>query len=183
MATESRAGSGKRGRPYGGLTPDERRQDRRQRLIEAGLQEFGTVGYADTSIETLCRSAKVTPRYFYEFFASRERVLAAVYDRTSIEVLAGVSDAVSRAGSDGPAAMIRAGTGSFFSQLFEDPRKARILCVDSVGVSAEIEQSRRVCMHQFARLVSERGRLVLPGDDLPMDLFDIVARLLRGRRQ
>jgi AcrR family transcriptional regulator len=141
MPTGSTASSRKGGRPYEGLSPERAAPGAAPTTDRGRLQEFGTVGYADPSIETLCRSAKVTPRYFYEFFASRERVLAAVSDRTSIEVLAGVSEAVHRAGTDDAAATIRAGTGSFFSRLFEDPRKARILCVESVGVSVEIEQS------------------------------------------
>ena len=47
------------GRPYGGRSPEERRADRRRRLLDAALDRFGTTGYASTSITELCSSAGV----------------------------------------------------------------------------------------------------------------------------
>jgi AcrR family transcriptional regulator len=50
--------------------------------LHAGLQVFGTYGYANTSISDVCRAAGVTTRHFYEEFASREALLIATYDET-----------------------------------------------------------------------------------------------------
>ncbi|HMJ15220.1 MAG TPA: TetR/AcrR family transcriptional regulator, partial [Polyangiaceae bacterium] len=83
-------------RPYGGRAPEERKQDRRERLLEAGLDLFGTIGYTQTSIERLCARAGVTTRHFYEEFGSRESLLKAVYDqvigRTMIAVRAAIAN-------------------------------------------------------------------------------------------
>jgi AcrR family transcriptional regulator len=143
--------------------------------MEAGFDLFGTAGYADTSIELLCRAAKVTPRFFYEYFSSRERLLAAVYDRTSMEVLSRVIDALATIDASDPLQTIRAGTEAFFTQLFNDPRKARILCVETVGVSAEIDQSRRSVLHRFAGLIADRARTAIGDPTIPPGTFDIVA--------
>ena len=69
------------GRRYGGKTAEERRAERRERLMDAGLELFGTQGYASTTIEMVCAAAQLNARYFYEEFRSRELLLAAVYDR------------------------------------------------------------------------------------------------------
>jgi len=80
------------GQRYGGRTADERRAERRERLLDAGLELFGTQGYANTSIEALCSATRLNPRYFYESLKTREELLRAVYDRhTRLATAVGVS--------------------------------------------------------------------------------------------
>lgn len=68
------------GRPWRGKSPQERRDARRRRLLDAALELFGTTGYAATSVTTLCARAGVSPRHFYELYAGREQLLADLYD-------------------------------------------------------------------------------------------------------
>ena len=49
-------------RTYGGRSAADRRAERRERLLEAGLALFGTDGYATSSIEKLCTHAGTTGR-------------------------------------------------------------------------------------------------------------------------
>jgi AcrR family transcriptional regulator len=74
-------------RRYGGKTATERRDERRERLLDAGLELFGTDGFAAVTIEALCAEAGLNPRYFYEQFATREELLGAVYERHVVAVL------------------------------------------------------------------------------------------------
>ncbi len=67
------------GRRYGGADPEERRARRRAALIEAGLEIFGTDGYATASVKNICALAGLTQRYFYESFGDRAELLEAVY--------------------------------------------------------------------------------------------------------
>lgn len=62
-------------RRYRGITASERRAQTRERLLEAGLELFGTQGYADTSIRAVSTAASMNSRYFYESFSSREDLL------------------------------------------------------------------------------------------------------------
>ncbi len=62
-----------RERRYGGKTTTERRAERRERLLDAGLALFGTQGFATVTIEALCAEAGLNPRYFYEQFSRRAR--------------------------------------------------------------------------------------------------------------
>lgn len=137
VATDSggSGGSGESpGRLWQGQTPDAREADRRQRLVEAGLELVGTQGVAALTMRAACRDAAVGPRYFYEVFATREELLEAVYDETVERVrepiLAAVVEAVEHEGMSG--ALITAFETAV--ALFEDdPRLGRILFRESAA--------------------------------------------------
>ncbi|HWG94520.1 MAG TPA: TetR family transcriptional regulator, partial [Mycobacteriales bacterium] len=57
------------GRVYGGLTAEERAAQRRSRLLAAGLEVFGTVGYAGATQRAVLQQAGLGERYFEESFA------------------------------------------------------------------------------------------------------------------
>jgi AcrR family transcriptional regulator len=153
-----RVGTAGMGRPYRGLTPDERRAARRQRLLDVGLTSFGTVGYGATTIEQLCSDAGVTPRHFYEEFPSREALLLAVYD-DAIRSTYEAAQAAAAVAHD-PTSRTRATVAGFVHAMCDDPRRARVLCVEGVRLSAEFERHRREVIHTFAGLAEARtGRL------------------------
>jgi AcrR family transcriptional regulator len=143
-------------RVYRGQSNAERKEDRRERLLAAGLELFGTVGYASTSIEGICAAAGVTARHMYEHFDSREALLRAVYDdivgeaqRAVLRALAGAATAEERAS---------AGVAAFVRSYLDDPRRARIACIEAIGVSAAFERHRRSVIHAFAALIEAQAR-------------------------
>lgn len=141
------------------MSPDEREADRRRRLLDAGLGQFGTSGYARTTIEGLCAGAGVTPRHFYDEFGGREALLVAVFDEIVGWVTEAVGAALAAAPED-PVARVRAGIGAFLHAMLDDPRRARVACVEIVGVSPEVEAHRRTVLHAFAALITgEAARL------------------------
>jgi AcrR family transcriptional regulator len=142
-------------RVYRGQSNLERREDRRERLVAAGLDLFGTAGYAATSIEGICTAAGVTARHFYEHFASREALLRAVYDRIIGETQRAVVRALTKA--SGAEARATAGVGAFVRCYLEDPRRARIACIEVIGVSADFERHRRSVIHAFAAVIEAQA--------------------------
>lgn len=131
-------------------------------MLDAGLGQFGTSGYARTTIEGLCAGAGVTPRHFYEEFGGREALLVAVFD----EVVGWVNEAVAAAlaaAPDDPVARVRAGLGAFLHAMLDDPRRARVACVEIVGVSREVEAHRRAVLHAFARLITDEAQRLSEG--------------------
>jgi AcrR family transcriptional regulator len=144
------------GRRYGGREAAQRREERRARLIDAGLELFGTVGYAATSVKNVCREAGLTERYFYESFQDREDLLATVYDELMQSVQMAVFAASAAAGPE-LRAQARAGLGVFLRTLTDDVRKARIVLIEIVGVSPRLEQRRHAVMHEFADFVTGVG--------------------------
>ena len=75
-----------RARNYAGLSADERRLARRERLIEGAIRAYGELGYRNTTVKAVCEAAGLTERYFYESFANSEALLVAAFDTVSRRV-------------------------------------------------------------------------------------------------
>jgi AcrR family transcriptional regulator len=150
-------------RRYGGKTAAERRAERREKLLDTGLELFGTRGYAATSIELLCASAGLNARYFYEEFDNREGLLQAIYDRHVAVVFSAVLDAVQAAPTD-PRERLAAGLDAFVHNTLADPRAARINYFEMVGVSATLENRRREVLRLYVDLIAvQLEQLLAPG--------------------
>jgi AcrR family transcriptional regulator len=145
-----------RERRYGGKTTAERVAERRERLLDAGLELFGTEGFANVTIEALCAAAGLNPRYFYEQFAGREELLGAVYDRHVQTVLQMVQAAIADSPPD-PTARLTAGLTAFVTATLDDERAARINYFEMVGVSAERETQRRGVLRAYAELIAAQA--------------------------
>lgn len=140
-------------RRYGGLTPEQRKEQRRERLLASALESFGTRGYAATPIEKLCSDAGVTARHFYEEFEGREAILRCVYDEIIDELHRSIRAALVDDDGDAEQRVARA-VRSVFEVLLADPRKARIVTVEIVGVSPALEEHRRLGALSLARMLA-----------------------------
>jgi AcrR family transcriptional regulator len=67
-------------RAYRGVPADERREVRRQALIETALDCLHADGLAGVSVRSICARARLTPRYFYESFEDLDQLLVATID-------------------------------------------------------------------------------------------------------
>lgn len=154
-----------RGRVYGGRSEDERRADRRARLLAAGLELFGTDGWAGTSIERLCSAAGVATRSFYEEYAGREQLLLAVYDDALAGAAQAVLHAVERVAD--PLERTRAGVRAYVGHLTEDPRRAQVVNreVRAAGAHPDVLAHRRATVVRFTELVALEVRDRREGDD------------------
>lgn len=164
-------------RRYRGLDATERLADRRARLVEAGFDLFGTEGYHAVSIRQLCRHAGLTERHFYQSFTDRRELLGAVYER----VYTAVRDATFTAVAEAPEtleAQARAGLRTFIRALADDPRVARVLLFESVGVGETLDRRRRAVVNEFAGLIAAT---VLPHSGEPITpRLSIVAAMIVG---
>lgn len=140
-------------RRYQGLTAQERASQRRAAIVAAGLEVFGTLGYAASSVKTICGVAGLTERYFYESFSDRESCLAEVYSQLVEQMRAATLAAVEAAAADADA-RARAGLGAFIGYLTDDPRRARTVLVEVVGVSPAMEQRRHGVLAEFAGIIA-----------------------------
>jgi AcrR family transcriptional regulator len=167
------------GRRYGGMSAAERREERRLRLLDAGLELFGTRGYAGTTIEDLCAAARLNPRYFYAEVDSREALLRAVYDRHVEEVREAVIEAIAAAPTD-PRERMAHGLRAFIEGSLADQRAARVNYFEMVGVSGELEARRREVLGSYADLVAAQiaaiePPILPPGADLRMSAVALVS--------
>lgn len=153
------------GRTYAGEAPQDRAARRRRQLLDAGLEIFGTVGYARATVRVICREARVADRYFYEEFASTEDLLLAVYHECLQTLRATVLEAVAGLPGDDVATLAHDGLDAFFACVEADPRLARVVWFEVVGVSARVEAAYLEQTRSFGELLvvllDQKG--VVPG--------------------
>ncbi len=146
-------------RPYKGRTAQERKDERRGRLLAAGLELWGDHGWAAVTMRGVCAGAGLNDRYFYESFPDVEALLLAVYDQALSDLLRYVERAI--AAEPSPPERIRAGMSVFVHAMASDSRRARIGLAEPAG-SPALEQRRRDTYHLFARLARDSLR---PADE------------------
>jgi AcrR family transcriptional regulator len=148
-------------RDYRGVSAGQRVADRRERLLAAGLEEFGTRGFAATGVKDICRTAGLTDRYFYESFGTSADLFTAVFDHATRQVFdATVAALAGETGNvkDQAHAVIEA----YVQALADDPRLARVIFIEPPAVGPEIERRMRETLRTFAQLVEATFRPNLP---------------------
>jgi AcrR family transcriptional regulator len=126
-------------RRYRGSSGEERRQERRQRLIDAAVRVYGEQGFRNATVKAVCADAGLTERYFYESFPNQEALLVATYEAVC-EFLTAQFEEVGRAVAGSPDDKVRAILTSYFESLKNDPASARVFLVEVRGVSPELDR-------------------------------------------
>ncbi len=143
-------------RPYRGRSAEERRTERRERLIEAALEVVAEKGWHNTTVRDVCSRAKLTERYFYEAVGDRQGVLLALFDHVSQEVAGMLLAAVADAPKDDAAESARAAISAFVDALADDPRRMRILITEAPD-DTELQARRQAAVLAFAHLVRDQA--------------------------
>lgn len=150
------------GRLYARKTTDERRRERRQRLLDAGLAQIGRSGIAGATVSALCRRARVSARTFYEEFANTEELVIALHDEVNARAYEAVVAAIAGIPLASFPERARAGVGAYMDVMTRDPRWARITLVETVGLSPRVDAHRRASIDRFAAML--RGELERTAD-------------------
>ncbi len=167
------------GRRYGGVSAEERRRERRERLLTAGLDLLGTRGYAQTTVSDVLERAGLTSRYFYEHFENREALLKAVYDEVVTRGYGASARALQRHDGDPLTVSVPAQLEAFYEVVVDDPRLARILFIEAVGVSPTMETHRRAVMRRIAAALSARLAMRAGRGEIPeRDFYAITIGML-----
>ncbi|MEZ0350624.1 TetR/AcrR family transcriptional regulator [Mycobacterium sp. pR1184] len=150
-------------RDYDGKTATERVAERRARLVDAGIELFGELGYAGTSIRAVLRRAGLRDRYFGESFADLDALLAAVYDQLIEEEVSECRAAIdaTAGGSQGARAMI----DSLSRGLDGNPGHARIKLREVFSGGPMVAVQRQEGLRKLARLVADLLPAVQGVDD------------------
>lgn len=152
-------------RTYGGRSAADRRAERRERLLTAGLDLFGTEGYAAASIEKLCTHAGVSTRNFYEEFSSREDLLITLHGQVIERSFHAVRVAFREADDAALAERFELAVRAFIHTTASDPRWARLAYVEVIGVSNAVERHRIKWRDRWSDyLVAEANRAVERGE-------------------
>lgn len=164
---------------YGGRTAEERQEERRVRLLEAGAAIWMAEGWAAVSMRAVCARAGLTDRYFYAEFSNVHDLLGTLWDLANERALAVVGPAF--AGSEGqtPRDRFRAGISAYISHLATHPDDARMLFGDSAGCEVLSSRQRGLRLQGVA-IVAEFGSPFLAPGVEPADFLVRVRMAIGG---
>ncbi|QNW98235.1 TetR/AcrR family transcriptional regulator [Acinetobacter seifertii] len=167
-------------RQFKGLSLTERKEARREKLIEAGIATYGTLGFFSVTVKDVCKEAKLTERYFYESFKKSEDLFQTIFLKMIEELQQNLMQAVIKAAPD-PEKMVDAGLRALLTTLKDDPRLARIIYVDAVLVQELHNQATiQETLAQFDRMIQAFVMLTMPQIQHHENELSLIATGLNG---
>ena len=167
-------------RQFKGLSLTERKQARREKLIEAGIEAYGTHGFFAVTVKDICNEAKLTERYFYESFKKSDELFQTIFLTLIDQLQHNVMQAIMQASSD-PRKMIEAGLTALLTTLRDNPRMARIIYIDAMLVQELHNQATiHETMLRFDRMIQAFVMLMMPHIDRSEREISFVATGLNG---
>jgi AcrR family transcriptional regulator len=131
---------------------EERRAERRARLIEAGYDVLASEGAARMTMKAVRIRSGLTERYFYESFRDCDDLMTALVDLVGKELRAAVLEAV-KAPKD-LYSMCHAAAKAAVDLLAKDHRKARVYREATRG--GHIKASKTAYVESLAKELAER---------------------------
>jgi len=165
-------------RDYGGVSAATRKATRREQLLDAGLELIGTQGMPGLTVRGALARAQLAPRYFYESFPNTDALAVAVFERIVAE-LTQVGLAAVAVPHQSLRARIHAGLAAVARLLTDDPRKGRVILIESMA-SAVLAPLRHRAISMIAQLVAEQAEEVLGDQPTDPATLEITARFLVG---
>ncbi len=165
-------------RNFLGETPDERRDRRREALIDAALTLVSSGGLPAIGVRSVTSEAKLSSRYFYESFTDSDDLLVAALQRVAAELLeVGIAGLEAAELADPKTAseselLERFGRGldAALSVLFDDPRKAALVVAASAGGSRLRQELQQLTL-VVATAITEHQKATDIGFDYTSALF------------
>lgn len=129
-------------RVWRGSTLEQRSDERRERLMSAGLEIFGTTGYQSSTVSGICSAAKVSTRTFYELFDQRADLLEAIYTRVTDQIRDDIEHLPTPTAA-GIEEWARDAVRAVVGPLLADLRACQVIEIEVVGLTPQIEERRR----------------------------------------
>lgn len=148
---------------WAGISPADRRTERRGLLIDAALVLFGGGGETAVSVRSVCRASELNSRYFYENFTGTDELIGALYDRVAAELSHRLGVAMAGAPED-DRTRLRNGIRAVLEFSSADPGRGRILFTES-RTNPVLAQRRTKSRDQLRELVLSESQRADPGSD------------------
>lgn len=154
---------------YRGMTLEQRRAQRRARLVDAVVEVWGAADGPPITMTRVCSAAGLTERYFYESFSDLDAALVATVEQLADEVAHACAAAVAEDDDTDPSRRVRAGLETLVRLLVEDPRRGHVSMV--AAPSHPATRSRRAELLDGLRAVvvaearTVHGEAARSGDD------------------
>lgn len=131
----------------------------RARIVEGAAALFGEVGIAEATVQDVLERASVSRRTFYQYFTSKEDVLAAVYDRWVDDLVRTVASSVVP-GSE-PVEIVVTALDAWLEHLSATGPVAIRLMVEAARHDTPLHARREQTFDALVRTVDEAMRTVV----------------------
>lgn len=150
----------------------------RNAILGAAANVFSKHGIAATRVEDILVGAKIARRTFYKYFASKEDVLAALYEVWTAEIVKAIEE-VRAVQPASPLAGIRAGIDLFLGFYRSGPRALRELVELAMRSDSLLAPRRAWLRDRIVSLVDDAVR-ALDGRRLDPYLYYALVSALEG---
>lgn len=130
-----------------------RKGEKRHQFLSAALRMFGRHGYHATTVPMIVAESGSSTGSFYSYFRNKEDVFAAALQSLGESIAAALNEAI--AGAADPLLQMKAAVEQLMFFLAERPHEARILLVESSGLTPRLEEVRRGIIASHARSVEQ----------------------------
>ena len=162
-------------RTYGGLTGEERAEQRRGALLDAAFTLVADAGWGALKVDSVCREAGLNKRYFAESFASADVLGAELTQRIARDAQQAALAAVDLEHPDDE--QTHRAVAAFVAALTEDPRRARVL-FGAVPDGDRVAVHRATALREVIATVATVGRRLRGLDEDP--LVELAAAMMVG---
>ena len=153
--TASKAPEGQR--IYGGISGAQRRDERRARLIAAGIVCFGRDGFAATTTRSISAESGLTQRYFYESFTGIDDFFSQIVRELGEQWQAEIGRAIFSA-PPRVEERLRAGITAYLKGIHRKKHVARVMLIEAFTAPPTISPVERflsVMAEMIRRTISE----------------------------
>ncbi|QPP05229.1 TetR/AcrR family transcriptional regulator [Streptomyces bathyalis] len=155
-------------------TQKERRRATRRRLLDTARELFAIEGIEDTSTEAVLEAAGTSRGAMYHHFASRDDLVAAVYEEVAAEAVDRARDRLDRDAA--PLERLVAGSLAWLDEASR-PEVARILVEDGPAALGW-ERCRQIEERYSLGAITTELRTAAQAGAMELDSADVTARLL-----
>ena len=132
----------------------KRKQAHRAKLLQATIGLFGKQGYHATTVPMIVRESGSSTGAFYFYFRNKEDVFGRVLEFIGEQIADALNKAMARASKD-TISQMRVAIEAFILYLTAHPDHARILIVESSGLTAGLAKVRRSIIASHCRSVEQ----------------------------
>lgn len=173
-------GASAHSRMYRGVDTEQRRADRRERLLEAALDEFTTRGYHKTKIADLCARAGVSTRNFYEKFPSKEALLLEVHEHINATAMNRVLPVLDTVTDADALTRITTLVDAFVQAVTSDPRYPRLNYVEAPGIGEAMERQHQYWFKRYTDFIQAECERAAAAGLAPVRDYRLTAIALVG---
>jgi len=132
----------------------KRKEAHRAKLLRIAIRLFGKQGYHATTVPRIVRESRSSTGAFYFYFRNKDDIFAHALEAIGDQIAEALNKAMASALGD-TISQMRVAVETFILFLAEHPNEARILIVESSGLSASLAEVRRSIIASHCRSVEK----------------------------